>query len=114
MTQTSNYKTTILWAVVVSALFMGGVVLISNNGCSSEAMPSEWTQCSSDADCTPVGTECCDAQYTQAINAQFLEAWKANHPKQSCAPTTACIMMVPLARCENGACTVRSTQPVSK
>ena len=73
-----------------------------------DADPAEWTACTTDTDCAPVGTECCAANYTNAVNNKFADAWTAKHPKQDCDPGMACIMMMPIAHCVAGNCTMNA------
>jgi Flp pilus assembly protein TadG len=78
------------------------------------ATAPEWTACETDDQCIAIGTECCQANYSQAVNVNFADMWRVANPKQDCAPDVMCIMMVKTARCEKGQCTVAPTNAVTE
>lgn len=75
---------------------------------------SEWTACETDDECVAIGTECCEANYTRAVNVNFVDIWRAANPKQDCAADTMCIMMIKVATCQNGQCIVAPTNSVTE
>jgi hypothetical protein len=81
---------------------------------TSSAPPSDWDLCTTDTDCTPIGTECCDANFTRAVNVKYADAWRQANPRHECKPDTMCIMMVKTATCQQGRCTVAPTNTVSE
>ncbi len=74
----------------------------------------EWVTCEKDEDCTPVGIECCEGQYTHAINKNYMTEWQLANSKTECPTDQSCITVVPQAWCENGECRGGDRKPIDR
>lgn len=87
------------------------ILLPFSSWAGEPSIPLNWSACQTHAECTPIGTGCCESGYNQAINMKHAPEWQAKHPKESCAGM-GCIAVVIFGACVQGQCVVSDTNPL--